>query len=154
MRKMRKKLLILQRKYLIIDMQNFIELRLYADQKEKICYEFQPVRRNSAPDWNPQWEEWHSYDGPLRVYQTDFEKLLKKYIIILFPTADACDGTELTEFDFCFDNWLSGSDYQRLIELIQKDEIPPEQEAFYIRFLDWLKQALKQSDMIIIESNL
>ncbi|MBR1530103.1 MAG: BdrN protein [Oscillospiraceae bacterium] len=135
-------------------MQNFIELRLYADQKEKICYEFQPVRRNSAPDWNPQWEEWHSYTGPLRIYQTDFERLLKKYISALFPTADACDGTELTEFDFCFDNWLSETDYQKLIKLIQEDQILPEQKEFYDLFLHWLKHALEQRNIIVIESNL
>ena len=135
-------------------MQKFIELRVYADKKEKICYDFQPIRRDSAPDWNPQWEEWHSYAEPLRIYQTDFDRLVKKYIISLFPCADAFDGTLQEEFDFCFDNWLSASEYRKLITAIEADTIPPEHRRFYEQFLSWLKEALKQTDMIVIESNL
>jgi len=134
--------------------QKFIELRVYADKTEKICYEFQPIRRDSAPDWNPQWEEWHSYAEPLRIYQTDFDRLVKKYIISLFPCADAFDGTLQEEFDFCFDNWLSASEYQKLIKKIEEDTVPAEQEAFYRELTEWLDKALTQTDMIVIESNL
>ena len=135
-------------------MQNYIELRVYASRSEKICYDFQPIQRKSAPDWNPAWEEWHSYPEPLRVYLTDFEKLLRKYILLMFPCADAYDGTPQAEFDPCFDNWLSASDYQKMIEAIEADTIPPEHIKFYEQFLSWLKDALKQTDMIVIESNL
>ncbi len=135
-------------------MQNFIELRVYAGRSEKICYDFQPIKRNPATDWNPAWEDWHSYPEPLRIYLTDFEKLLRNYILPLFPTADAFDGSLQTAFDPCFDNWLSVSDYQKLIAAIETDTIPPEHTLFYEQFIAWLKHALQQADIIIIESNL
>lgn len=133
--------------------QNFTELRLYSQLREKICYDFQPVKKNSAPDW-VQWEAWHSYPNPLRIYLTDFEQLLRKYVLPLFPSQDACDGSVQQNFDPCFDNWLSVSEYHKLTDAIRKDTIPPEQTAFYQAFLQWLETAMSESDIIVIESNL
>ena len=134
--------------------QNFKELRLYSEPREKIYYDFQPVKKHFVPDWNPQWEEWHSYPNPLRIYLTDFERLLRKYVLLLFPSQDACDGSLQQNFDPCFDNWLSVSEFHKLMDAVRKDTIPPEQNAFYQAFLQWLEQAVSESDIIVIESNL
>ena len=134
--------------------QNFTELRLYSAPHEKIYYDFQPVKKLSVPDWNPQWDDWHSYPNPLRIYLTDFEQLLRKYVLLLFPSQDACDGSVQQNFDPCFDNWLSVAEFHKLTDTLRKDTIPPEQTAFYQAFLQWLETAMSESDIIVIESNL
>lgn len=135
--------------------QREIELRLYAPKSEVIELTFNPLKMSEEPDWNPQWEEWHDYATPLVIYAQDYTILLKDYFDKMYPTKDAFDGTPEPCFDFCFYNWLGTDDWQKVISEIEKDldSFPPDRKAFYIDFLNLLKEALRHTTIIVVEGN-
>lgn len=136
-------------------MQNVIELRCCSEPDERLCFTFQPVKIDPSVNWNPQWEEWHAYPTPLRVFITDYERLLKRHIARVFPTIDAFDGTPEPYFDEYFDSWLSADDYRKLIDDIEADlPLDPDERSFCSQFISWLKDALSQTSIIVIESNI
>lgn len=139
-----------------VDAQQVIELRRYAEPSEKICLTFNPLKMSGKPDWNPAWEEWHCCREPLRIYLTDYEKLLQKYFDMVYPTKDAFDGTEEKTFDLCFDNWLGKEDWQVIVSAIEEvlDKQPADTAEFYSAFLKWIKNALEHTEIIVVEGNL
>ncbi len=136
-------------------MQSYTELRLYAPKNEKILLDFNPLKISSVPDWNPEWEEWHCYATPLRIYKQDYELLLE-YFDKIYPTKDAFDGSDEQTFDVCFSNWIGKDDWLKIICEIEKDieNIPNEQKDFFIAFINWLRQALDNTNIIVVEGNL
>ncbi len=140
----------------LADAQQVIELKLYAEPSEKICLTFNPLKMNTKPDWNPAWEEWHCCREPLRIYLADYERLLKKYFDMAYPTKDAFDGTEEKVFDLCFDNWFGRTDWQIIISGIEADlDMQPEDiKKFYCVFLKWIKNVLENTEIIVVEGNL
>lgn len=135
--------------------QKYLELRRYSDLSEVIRLTFNPIEIIDDPDWNPQWEEWHRYPTPLVIYKQDYEILLKDYFSKMYPTKDAFDGTPEPCFDICFYNWLGESDWQIVISEIEKDlnSMPADRKQFYTAFLDWLKEALRHTTIIVVEGN-
>lgn len=135
--------------------QEYVELRLNAPKGEKILLDFNPLRISDTPDWNPTWEEWHCYSVPLRIYKQDYE-LLVDYFNKVYPIKDAFDGTLEHVFDVCFDNWIDENDWLRIILEIEQDLncVFNEKRAFFIGFLEWLKEALKHTSIIVVEGNL
>lgn len=135
--------------------QEYVELRLNAPKGEKIFLEFNPLKISDTPDWNPMWEEWHCYSSPLRIYKQDYE-LLVDYFNKIYPIKDAFDGTLEQAFDVCFDNWIGKSDWQRIILEIEQDlnRIFDGKKLFLWNFLEWLKEALKHTSVIVVEGNL
>ena len=103
----------------------------------------------------PMWEEWHCYRSPLRIYKQDYE-LLVDYINKIYPVLDAFDGTLVQKFDVCFDNWIGKSDWIRIIFEIEKDlkSVLDGERTFLTEFLEWLKEALKHTSIIVVEGNL
>ena len=135
--------------------QKYIELRLYAPQNEKIVLEFNPLKISNEPNWNPTWEEWHCYAVPLRIYEQDFEILLD-YIDKIYPTKDAFNGTPETAFDVCFDNWIGKEDWFKVISAIEQEfeNISGDRKPFFMDFLEWIREALQYTSIIVVEGNL
>lgn len=135
--------------------QKELELRLYAPKSEVIELTFNPLKLSEEPDWNPQWEEWHAYATPLVIYEQDYTILLKNYFDNMYPTKDAFDGTPEPCFDFCFYNWLGTEDWKKVITEIEKDldGFPADRKTFYTDFLNWLKEALRHTTIIVVEGN-
>lgn len=135
--------------------QEYVELRLNAPKGEKKLLAFNPLKISDTPDWNPMWEEWHCYRSPLRIYKQDYE-LLVDYINKIYPVLDAFDGTLVQKFDVCFDNWIGKSDRIRIIFEIEKDlkSVLDGERTFLTEFLEWLKEALKHTSIIVVEGNL
>lgn len=135
--------------------QREVELRLYAPKSEVIELTFYPLKISEEPDWNPQWEEWHAYAMPLVIYEQDYTILLEDYFAKMYPTKNAFDGTPEPCFDFCFDNWLGTDDWKKVITEIEKDldNFPADRKTFYTDFLNWLKEALQHTTIIVVEGN-
>lgn len=135
--------------------QEYVELRLNAPESEKIFLEFNPLKISDTPDWNPKWEEWHCYRSPLRIYSQDYE-LLVDYFNKIYPIMDAFDGTLEQAFDICFDNWIGKSDWLRIIFEIEHDLncVIHGKRVFLVDFLEWLKEALKHTSIIVVTGNL
>lgn len=135
--------------------QKYIELRLYAPKGEKIFLDFNPLKISDKPDWNPAWEEWHCYVTPLRIYQQDYEILLY-YFQKIYPIKDAFDGTLETAFDVCFSNWIGKDNWLRIIFEIEQEleNISDDKKRFLMDFLKWLKEALCETSIIVVEGNL
>lgn len=92
----------------------------------------------------------------LHIYFEDYKRLLKSYFALMFPTADAFDGTPEPVFDELYWNWLSADDWSKSLSAIRRDlpKFSPEERGFYEAFLKWFDEALKLSSIIIAESNL
>ena len=117
--------------------------------------DFNPLSLSQEPDWNPMLEEWHCYRTPLRIYRQDYE-LLIPYFSKIYPTKDAFDGTPESVFDVCFDNWIGARDWKIIIQEIENgmDHHPAEEKRFLTSFLEWLKEALQYTNIIVVEGNL
>lgn len=135
--------------------QEYVELRLNAPKDERIFLEFNPLKTSDEPDWNPMWEEWHCYSSPLRIYKQDYE-LLIAYFNKIYPVRDGFDGTFAQAFDVCFGDWIEKSDWLRIIYEIEQDLncVCDGEKLFLIDFLEWLKEALKHTSIIVVEGNL
>lgn len=135
--------------------QKVIKLRLYAPKTEKIVLHFNPLKICDNPDWNPTWEEWHCYAAPLLIYRQDYELLLD-YFNKIYPTKDALNGTLHSTFDVCFDNWIGKEDWLKIIFEIEQDleNISDDKRNFLKAFLEWLREALNNTSIIVIEGNL
>lgn len=135
--------------------QKYIELRLYAPQNEKILLDFNPLKMSEEPDWNPAWEEWHCYAAPLRIYKQDYE-LLIDYFNKIYPIKDAFDGTLESVFDVCFYNWIGKNDWFKIIYEIEQEleSISDDKKPFFIDFVEWLREALNYTSIIVVEGNL
>lgn len=135
--------------------QKYLELRLHATKTEMILLDFNPLRPSQESDWNPKWEEWHCYQTPLRIYRQDYE-LLIPYFSKIYPTTDAFDGTPEPVFDVCFDNWIGARDWKRILQEIEKgmENHSTEEKEFLISFIEWVKEALQYTEIIVVEGNL
>jgi len=135
--------------------QEYVELRWNAPKGEKILLEFHPLKISDTPDWNPVWEEWHCYRHPLRIYQQDYERFVD-YFNKIYPIMDAFNGTVEQAFDVCFDNWIGKSDWVKIIFEIEQDLncVLDGEKAFLMDFLEWIKEALKHTSIIVVEGNL
>lgn len=135
--------------------QVYLELRLYSPENEKIRLDFNPLKISDEPDWDPAWQEWHCYRTPLRIYRQDYE-LLIEYFNRVYPTKDAFDGTPEPVFDVIFHNWIGKDDWLKIISEIEQDldNISDDKRTFFINFLEWLKEALNYTSIIVVEGNL
>lgn len=134
--------------------QKYIELRLYAPKSERILLNFNPLKVSSEPGWNPAWVEWHCYAAPLRIYLQDYELLLE-YFNKIYPIKDAYNGTSEPVFDVCFDNWIGKDDWLKIIYEIEEDfdNISCDKKPFFTAFLEWLREALNNTSIIVVEGN-
>lgn len=134
----------------------YIRLSAYADKSEKTVITFEPLRMSDAPDWNPQWEEWHCYYAPLVLPLSDFESLLHSYFDRIYPTCDAFDRTPEECFDVCSYNWIGAEDWQIIVSAVRADfeSFSGAERGFYRDFLEWLDEALKSTRIIVAEGNL
>lgn len=131
------------------------DIRLYADDKEKIELEFKPVR---IPDnGDIRWEDWNCYDS-VCVYRSDYEKLLSSFIESLFPVEDPDPyGWGIQEtMDYTSMNFMGRDDWAKMTDLIiSAGESSEEQEKeFYRTLAHHLRDAMKMSDYFCIEGNL
>lgn len=135
--------------------QKYIELRLYAPKNERILLNFNPLRISDKPGWNPAWEEWHCYAEPLRIYRQDYELLLG-YFNKIYPVKDTFNGNLQTVFDVCFDNWIGKDDWLKIISEIEQDlkNIYGEKKPFFEAFVKWLREALDNTSIIVVDGNL
>lgn len=135
--------------------QEYIVLRLYSPKSEKILLDFNPLKLSDEPDWNPSWEEWHCYQAPLRIFRQDYE-LLTHYFNQIYPIKDAFNGTPESVFDVVNDNWIGKNDWLKIISEIEKDLdiFSDDKKTFFTGFLEWLKEALNYTSIIVVEGNL
>lgn len=134
--------------------QTYVTLRLKAPESEMIWLEFQPLKMSLKSDWNPMWEEWHCYYAPLRIYKQDYEILLF-YFGKIYPINDAINGTPEPVFDVCFSNWIGKSDWLRIVDEIERDlnRVDDSKQIFLTDFLAWVKNALTDTSVIVVEGN-
>ncbi|WP_261790208.1 hypothetical protein [Fusobacterium polymorphum] len=66
------------------------------------------------------------------------------------------DGTLRQELDFCFDDWIEKNDWIKIINEIKNnlEHISESERKFLSDFIDWLKEALKHTTIIVVEGNL
>lgn len=131
------------------------ELRLYSEDREKIELEFKPV--NLPENGDIQWEDWNCYDS-LRIFITDYERLLIPLIDKLFPVTDPDPmGWGVQErFDATDLNWFGSEDRQKLISLIEEraQEVNADEKEFYAEVLKFLRGYTEISEYFCIEGNL
>lgn len=95
-----------------------ISPRLYANQKEKICITFLPLK---CTDSALKWEDWHCYRSILRIYWEDDQKLFSVYFDRIFPLKDPVSKKVQEEFDPRFDNWIGKTDLEQWMKYIRED---------------------------------
>lgn len=124
-------------------------------EEEKILLDFCPLKESKEPNWNPVPYEWHCYYKILRIYRQDYEFLLR-YFNKIYPTKDAFDGTPELIFDCCFDNWIGKDDWEIIICDIKNSygNHKKDEQVFLQRFILWLEEALKYTNIIVVEGNL
>ena len=135
--------------------QEYMELRLNAPLYENIRLDFNPLKISDVSGHEPNWKDWHCYRKPLRVYSPDFD-ILVSYFNKAYPIIDASDNTQRDRFDVCFDNWIKKDYWIKIIHNIEVDLInfsKVEQEFLKI-FIDWIKEALQHTSVIVVEGNL
>ena len=135
--------------------QNYLELRLNALKGERILLDFNPLKTSDIPNWEAKWKDWHCYNNPLRVYFQDYEFLLS-YFKGIYPFVDASNGSLRQELDVCFDNWIEKNDWLKIINEIENnlEHISDSERKFLSDFIEWLKEALKHTTIIVVEGNL
>ncbi|MBS6127470.1 MAG: hypothetical protein KH759_02300 [Veillonella sp.] len=99
----------------------------------------------------PSWKDWHCYRKPLRVYSPDFDVLVS-YFNKVYSIIDASDNTERD----CFDNWIKRNDWIKIVHNIEVDLInySKVEQDFLKTFIDWIKEALQHTSVIVVEGNL
>ena len=139
----------------IVGKQNYLELRLNAPKGERILLDFNPLKTPDIPNWEAKWKDWHCYNNPLRVYLQDYEILLP-YLKKIYPFVDASDRTLRQELDLCFDNWIEKNDWIKIINEIENnlEHIYDPERKFLSDFIEWLKEALKHTTIVVVEGNL
>ena len=127
-----------------------MELRCYADKREKICLEFHPCVNTGE---NITWEEWHTSDV-LFVLATDYDMLLP-YFKSAFPLSDPTNGEKQEFFDLCSQNWIGRKDWQNIIENIKNHISSKEDEkVFFEQFIKWIETQLLWANIIVVDGNL
>ena len=93
------------------------DILLYSDDDEKIELEFKPVFMPENGEMS--WEDWNCFDS-IRVYKTDYEKLLLSSIQSVFPVVDPDpNGWGLQEeLDLTSPNFLGKEDWNKTIDLL------------------------------------
>lgn len=131
------------------------DIRLYSDDGEMIELEFKPVCVPVNGDL--QWEDWNCYDS-IRVYKTDYDKLLLSSIQSVFPVVDPTPNSWglQEEFDLTSMNFMSRADWSRIIEaLLNRSNTATDQEKeFFDLFIKHLRSFMEVSDCFCIEGNL
>ena len=131
------------------------DIRLYSDDDEKIELEFKPVFMPENGEMN--WEDWNCYDS-IRVYKTDYEKLLLSSIQSVFPVVDPDpNGWGIQEeLDLTSPNFLGKEDWNKTIDvLLNRSKTATDQEKeFYDLFIKYLRNFSEVSDYFCIEGNL
>ena len=135
--------------------QEYMELRLNSPLYENIRLDFNPLKISDVSGQEPSWKDWHCYRNPLRVYSPDFD-ILVSYFNKVYPIIDASDNTERDSFDVCFDNWVKEDDWIKIIDHIEADLInySKVEQDFLKTFVDWIKEALQYTSVIVVEGNL
>ena len=135
--------------------QEYMELRLNAPFGEHIRLDFNPLHINDISNSSLSWKDWHCYRNPLRVYSPDFD-ILVSYFNQVYPIIDASDNTERDSFDVCFDNWIKQGEWIKIINNIEADLInySKVEQDFLKTFVDWIKEALQHTSVIVVEGNL
>ena len=74
----------------------------------------------------------------------------------VYPFVDASDGTLRQELYLCFDNWIEKNDWLKIIDEIENnlEHVSASERKFLSDFIDWLKEALKYTTIIVVEGNL
>lgn len=135
--------------------QEYMELRLNAPLGEHIRLDFNPFKISDVSGPEPSWKDWHCYRKPLRVYSPDFDVLVS-YFNKVYPIIDISDNTERDGFDVCFDNWIKQGEWIKIINNIEADLInySKVEQDFLKTFVDWIKEALQHTSVIVVEGNL
>lgn len=131
--------------------QDYMTLRLNAPLGERIRLDFNPLKISDVADISPSWIDWHCYRNPLRIYSPDFD-ILVSYFNKAYPIIDASDNTERDSFD----NWIKKDDWIKIIHNIEVDLInsSKDEQEFLNTFIDWIKDALQHTSIIVVEGNL
>lgn len=129
-------------------------LTCYSEDKEAIFLDFMPCRSQDYEFIYDFYEE--TSIEFLRIYQTDYTKLLVPRIRTLFPLVDPVTHEVQTDFDVCFDNVFSQSDWKKMLELLRLEMASTtikQERDFYASFLLWNSRQLTWADMLMVEGN-
>ena len=133
------------------------DIRLYSDDMEKIEIELKPVYTDPSGNGVMTWEDWNHYDI-IRIYKTDYERLMLSAINSLFPVKDPDpNGFGIQEsFDLTSVNFFGKDDWQRLIANLTDcmKKADKDEYEFYHVVLEFLNDSLTVSEWFCIEGNL
>lgn len=130
-----------------------MNLKCYSKADEKILLVFWPC--NQDQDHDISWEAWHQCEDPLRVYETDYSRLLLDHLCRAFPLENSITGEEQESFDVCWDNWICREAWTKIMDSIRSEPASNEAEQrFYDLFLKWTQDQLIDYSMIVVEGNL
>ena len=137
------------------DKQKNVVLRLYSPEDELVLLDFYPLKLPDGPVLDSEDDDWYSYPERLTIYKQDYGRLLLKYFAVIYPTKDAIDGTPEPVFDVCFYNRIGKEDWNRILDEIEKHlyEHKSKERAFLLAFIEWIKEALKYTNVIEVDGN-
>lgn len=128
-----------------------MNLYCYSSASEKICLTFYPCLNKGA---GTSYDEAYSFLEPLKIYQTDYDRLIIPYLQRIFPIKDPTNQSIQDEFDYFFDNWIAKEDFFRFIALLEEREpVTPAESQFYSIFIGWVQKELSWAEMIMVEGN-
>lgn len=78
------------------------------------------------------------------------------YFNKIYPAKDAFNGTLKPAFDVCFDKCIGKDDWLKIIFEIKQDleNISDDKRHFFTSFFEWLREALNNTSIIVVEGNL
>lgn len=116
-------------------------LRCFSAPDERVNLCFYPWGSDTGPGGHGTYGH-----EPLRIYETDYTKLLLSYLESEFP-----------EFDLRQHNRIPAGTWNAIIQKIETDmshiHFDDTVFDFYSRFTGWVADALELEDMIIVEGN-
>jgi len=121
-------------------------LRCFSAPHEKVNLSFYPGSFYPGSSHTGPGDHCTYGQEPLRIYETDYTKLLLSYLESEFP-----------EFDVCWDNRIPAGTWGTIIQKIEHDmshiHFDDTVFDFYSRFVGWITETLEQEDMITVKGN-
>lgn len=134
--------------------QNIKTIECYSVGKEVVFLDFMPCKRE---DFNFIYDFYEVTNAEfLRIFQTDYTKLLIPHLNKLFPLTDPITLESQLYLDVCFDNIFGKKEWQKFLDILKDaaDSTYIEQEkAFYDAFLLWHNKQLLWADILMVEGN-
>ncbi|WP_321386883.1 hypothetical protein [uncultured Enterococcus sp.] len=129
-------------------------IRCYSEENEVIVLDFMPCKKADYNFIYDFYEE--SQTEFLRIYQTDYARLLVPYLSKAYPIVHPITSEVQTSVDVCFDNVFSKEDWLKVLELLKLEAASntvKQEKDFYEAFLLWNIKQLDWAEVMMVEGN-